>query len=180
MTLSISLMLRRFLQPLQEDNASIGNLGAAILQKKSAICNGNSRTLHAAPTNQQTGKASFPHIRKPLRPIQTKRYQTCVVKDIFLHSAKPLKAVHGAKMATKTPLPPIRSRVTVPNNGPKKELFWLVRPEGNPLLMAYLKAKLISVTQELNLMKSGAKMDAQALEEKKAKEQFKAKVEKYT
>lgn len=113
--------------------------------------------------------------------------------------------------------------VTVPNNGPKKEIFRPVTPESNPRpalkfrrqvvkkhiqikaqtltiqdlltcpdkmilkvfyyeadqLMAYLKAKLISVTQELNLMKSGAKMDTQALEEKKAKEQFKAKVEKY-
>ncbi|CAB1312179.1 unnamed protein product [Coregonus sp. 'balchen'] len=236
MLLSISLMLRRFLQPLQEDNALTGNLGAAsdnslqpttpsqpkaterlpdLNQKywrKKAICNGKSQGLHVAPTSQQSGEATVPPIRKLLHPIRNKRDQTCVVKDIYLHFTKPLKAVHGAKIVAKMPLPPIRARV--PNNDAKKDPFQPVRPEGSPRpaaskfrrqvvkkhiqfktltvqdlspcpdemvwvvfnseaeqVMAYLKAKLISVTQELNLIKGVAKMDAQALEEKNAKEQ---------
>ncbi|XP_029582712.1 uncharacterized protein LOC115170589 [Salmo trutta] len=289
MPLSISFMMRRFLRPLQEDNALTGNLGAArsncvqpaltsqpkateklptfkqnslntssipvlelteerkgalqrlaslkaverkphppsripVLQKKRSICNGKSQRLHVAPTSQQSGKATVPPIRKPLQPIHTKRDQTCVVKDIYLHSAKPLKAVHGANMVAKMPLPPIRARVTVPNNDAKKKPFQPVRPEGSPRpaaskyrrqvvkkhvqfktqtltvqdlppcpdemvwdvfnseaeqVMAYMKAKLISVTQELKLIKSGAKMDAQALEEKNAKERLRKKVEKF-
>ncbi|KAK6329095.1 hypothetical protein J4Q44_G00010730 [Coregonus suidteri] len=284
-------MMRRFLQPIQEDNALTGNLGAAssnsvqpappsqpkateklpalnqnslntsripvlelteerksalqrlaslkavekfdteekkphppskipVLQKKRSICNGKSQGLHVAPTSQQRGKATVPPIRKPLQPIRNKRDQTCVVKDIYLHSANPLKAVHGAKIVAKMPLPPIRARV--PNNDAKKEPFQPVRPEGSPRpaaskirrqvvkkhiqfktltvqdlppcpdemvwdvfnseaeqVMAYLKAKLISVTQELNLIKSGSKMGAQALEEKNGKELFRKKVEKY-
>ncbi|XP_014014687.2 uncharacterized protein [Salmo salar] len=279
-------MMRRFLQPLQEDNALTGNLGAAssnsiqpalpsqpkateklpafkqnslntsripvlelteerkgalqrlaslkavekkphppsripVLQKKRSICNGKSQGLHVAPTSQQSGKATVPPIRKPLQPIRTKRDQTCVVKDIYRHSAKPLKAVHGANMVAKMPLPPIRARVTVPNSDAKKKPFQPVRPEGSPRpayrrqvvkkhvqfktqtltvqdlppcpdemvwdvfnseaeqVMAYMKAKLISVTQELKLIKSGAKMDAQALEEKNAKVRLRKKVEKF-
>eukprot|EP00063_Salmo_salar_P039852 XP_014014687.1 PREDICTED: zinc finger C2HC domain-containing protein 1C-like [Salmo salar] len=124
-------------------------------------------------------------------------------------------------MVAKMPLPPIRARVTVPNNDAKKKPFQPVRPEGSPRpayrrqvvkkhvqfktqtltvqdlppcpdemvwdvfnseaeqVMAYMKAKLISVTQELKLIKSGAKMDAQALEEKNAKVRLRKKVEKF-
>ncbi|XP_029567353.1 uncharacterized protein LOC115160933 [Salmo trutta] len=195
-----------------------------VLQKKRSICNGKSQGLHVAPTSQQSGKATVPSIRKPLQPIRTKRDQTYVVKDIYLHSAKPMKAVHGANMVAKMPLPPIRARVTVPNSDAKKKPFQPVRPEGSPRpaaskyrrqvvkkhiqfktqtltvqdlppcpdemvwdvfnseaeqVMAYMKAKLISVTQELKLIKSGAKMDAQALEEKNAKVRLRKKVEKF-
>lgn len=55
------------------------------------------------------------------------------------------------------------------------DLFYLEADQ----LTKYLKPKLISVSQEWNLMMSEAKMDAQTLEEKKAKEQFKMKVENY-
>ncbi|XP_029582714.1 uncharacterized protein LOC115170590 [Salmo trutta] len=127
-------------------------------------------------------------------------------------------------MVAKMPLPPIRARVTVPNNDAKKKPFQPVRPEGSPRpaaskyrrqvvkkhvqfktqtltvqdlppcpdemvwdvfnseaeqVMAYMKAKLISVTQELKLIKSGAKMDVQTLEEKNAKERLRKKVEKF-
>ncbi|CAB1312212.1 unnamed protein product [Coregonus sp. 'balchen'] len=213
MLLSISLMLRRFLQPLQEDNALTGNLGAASDNSLQPTTPSQPKATERLPDlNQKSGEATVPPIRKLLHPIRNKRDQTCVVKDIYLHFTKPLKAVHGAKIVAKMPLPPIRARV--PNNDAKKEPFQPVRPEGSPRpaaskfrrqvvkkhiqfktltvqdlspcpdemvwvvfnseaeqVMAYLKAKLISVTQELNLIKGVAKMDAQALEEKNAKEQ---------
>ncbi|CAB1312216.1 unnamed protein product [Coregonus sp. 'balchen'] len=59
------------------------------------------------------------------------------------------------------------------------EMVWDVFNSESEQVMAYLKAKLISVTQELNLIKSGSKMGAQALEEKNAKELFRKKVVKY-
>ncbi|XP_029582758.1 uncharacterized protein LOC115170650 [Salmo trutta] len=59
------------------------------------------------------------------------------------------------------------------------EMVWDVFNSEAEQVMAYMKAKLISVTQELKLIKSGAKMDAQALEEKNAKERLRKKVEKF-
>ncbi|XP_029603534.1 zinc finger C2HC domain-containing protein 1C-like [Salmo trutta] len=59
------------------------------------------------------------------------------------------------------------------------EMVWDVFNSEAEQVMAYMKAKLISVTQELKLIKSGAKMDAQALEEKNAKVRLRKKVEKF-
>ncbi|KAJ7987070.1 hypothetical protein DPEC_G00334940 [Dallia pectoralis] len=112
--------MKRFLKPPKEDYASTGNLAGANSSK------------YLQPMFQPKGKASVPHRLKPLGSIQTRRDQPGVGNDIYHHSPKPLKAIHGVNMAAKSPLPPTRARATLPNIDAGKKPLKPVRPEGSP------------------------------------------------
>ncbi|CAB1332004.1 unnamed protein product, partial [Coregonus sp. 'balchen'] len=140
------------------------------MQKKSALCNGKSQCSSNISAEREGYFSS--HLEATATHPDQEGSNLCAPSH--------WKAVQAAKC-------PTRASVTVPNNDAKKELFRPVGPEGKSIYrhapMGWYGMsstwRLISVSQEWNLMKSGAKMEAQALEEKKAKEQFKMKVEKY-
>ncbi|KAJ7998846.1 hypothetical protein DPEC_G00209200 [Dallia pectoralis] len=164
-----------------------------VLQKKNA--RKGQEHLKASLIAQLDKKACVPPMLMPLGPIQKKmrpNERSGVVMDIYVHSLEPLKAVHGVNMAAKPPLPPIRARDTVPIKDAEKVPLKPVRPEGSPRrstfrrrvvkspvqaeLMASLKAKLFTVLEELIIMQSWEEMDAEALEEKAAKEKLMANI----
>ncbi|KAJ7998826.1 hypothetical protein DPEC_G00209000 [Dallia pectoralis] len=167
-----------------------------VLQKKNASYSGKGQEhLKGSLIGQLDKKACVPPMLMPLGPIQKKmrpNERSGVVMDIYVHSLEPLKAVHGVNMAAKPPLPPIRARDTVPIKDAEKVPLKPVRPEGSPRrstfrrrvvkspvqaeLMASLKAKLFTVLEELIIMQSWEEMDAEALEEKAAKEKLMANI----